>query len=126
MGNDEDFLLEQQQTLSRECAESVLTSNDLTENFLMSEEELEELLPLDLTSAHIFSGDDKENNNNFNVDLFQVNNFEPKNQINSDLNLTQQNTNPNFETNFKKTKQSQIQMVSPFRRPYGITDPMYN
>ena len=48
---DEDFLLEQQQTLSRECAESVLTSNDLTENFLMSEEELEELLPLDLTSA---------------------------------------------------------------------------
>ena len=29
---DEDFLLEQQQTLSRECAESVLTSNDLTEN----------------------------------------------------------------------------------------------
>jgi len=113
--NDEDFLLEQQQTLSRECAESVLTSNDLTENFLMSEEELEELLPLDLTSAH---GDDKENNNNFNVDLFQVNNFEPKNQINSDLNLTQQNTNPNFE--------SQIQMVSPFRRPYGITDPMYN
>ena len=50
----------------------------------------------------IFSGDDKENNN-FNMDLFQVNNFEPKNQINSDLNLTQQNTNPNFETNFKKT-----------------------
>ena len=96
---DEDFLLEQQQTLSRECAESVLTSNDLTENFLMSEEELEELLPLDLTSAH---GDDKENNN-FNMDLFQVNNFEPKNQIDSDLNLTQQNTNPNFETNFKKT-----------------------
>ena len=37
----------------------------------------------------IFSGDDKENNNNFNMDLFQVNNFEPKNQINSDLNLTQ-------------------------------------
>ena len=32
---DEDFLLEQQQTLSRECAESVLTSNDLTENFLI-------------------------------------------------------------------------------------------
>ena len=56
----------------------------------------------------IFSGDDKENNN-FNMDLFQVNNFEPKNQINSDLNLTQQNTNPNFE--------SQIQMVSPYRRP---------
>ena len=36
----------------------------------------------------IFSGDDKENNN-FNMDLFQVNNFERKNQINSDLNLTQ-------------------------------------
>ena len=54
---DEDFLLEQQQTLSRECAESVLTSNDLTENFLMSEEELEELLPLDLTSAqYVFFG----------------------------------------------------------------------
>ena len=54
---DEDFLLEQQQTLSRECAESVLTSNDLTENYLMSEEELEELLPLDLTSAqYVFFG----------------------------------------------------------------------
>ena len=54
---DEDFLLEQQQTLSRECAESVLTSNDLTENFLMSEEGLEELLPLDLTSAqYVFFG----------------------------------------------------------------------
>ena len=44
----------------------------------------------------IFSGDDKENNNNFNMDLFQVNNFEPKNQINSDLNLNLHN-NPNFK-----------------------------
>ena len=35
---NEDFLLEQQQTLSRECAESVLTSNDLMENFVMSED----------------------------------------------------------------------------------------
>ena len=61
---DEDFLLEQQQTLSRECAESVLTRNDLTENFLMFEEKLE-LLPLEITSAH---SDDKENN--FSVDLF--------------------------------------------------------
>ena len=33
-----DFLLKPQQTLSREYAETVLTSNDLTENFLMSEE----------------------------------------------------------------------------------------
>jgi hypothetical protein len=40
--------LEQHQTLSPECTESVLTSNDLTENFLMSKEVLEELLLLDI------------------------------------------------------------------------------
>jgi hypothetical protein len=57
-------LFEQQQTLSRECAESALTRNDLTENFLMFEEKLE-LLPFDITSAH---SDDNENNN-FSVDL---------------------------------------------------------
>ena len=33
---DEDFLLEQQQTLSRECSEFVLTSNNLTDFFSFS------------------------------------------------------------------------------------------
>ena len=56
----------------------------------------------------IFSGDDKENNNNFNMDLFQVNNFEPKNQINSDLNLTQQNTNPNFEVGHLRDRRDNV------------------
>ena len=56
----------------------------------------------------IFSGDDKENNNNFNMDLFQVKNFEPKNQINSDLNLTQQNTNPNFEVGHLRDRRDNV------------------
>ena len=71
---DEDFLLEQQQTLSRECAESVLTNNDLTENFLMSEEELEELLPLDLTSAqYVFFGPAVKSHITFNIPSLNLN-----------------------------------------------------
>ena len=55
-----------------------------------------------------FSGDDKENYNKFSVDLFKVNNFETKNQINSDLNLTQQNTNPNFEVGHLRDRRDNV------------------
>ena len=59
--------------------------------------------------------DDKENDNNFSVDLFKVNNFELKNQINNDLNLIQQNI-PNFEPQGGASKDATISKVSYLNR----------